>query len=353
MYVSRKHLLSVLNALYDSGTTKISVKHPCETIGELFRFDLEDNGIATVRFTQGAVTYQENREAVEIEHGSQVFEDLPDENSYIRGVIGGGLLPLENHDDLLEFVRRRGYPDLEAGHSPIMIGLDTNLMGFRIPEVLDIDPRTGRSDASDRPATTGYALSKGVKKELDWHYKHYETRRLTEAFGEEFARLQNQPAGDNREGFLGLYEFRRLASRRTADLVPAEDTDEIGTGDEEIIEAYRQYDIGNRKRVLLFSNDYGFIDNAQEAGVWAHHVSFPIDLPRTTTASWEDVANALYVLAVQFGVLQLPKITLYGVWDGKTGKHWQDEKVEVDVRSPVIEPKLGRAIQIVERFDQR
>lgn len=353
MYVARKHLLSALNALYDSGTTSISVKHPCELIGELLRFELENNGNATVRFTQGATTYQENREAVGIKHGNQAFEDLPDENSYIRGVVGGGLLPLENQEKLLEFVQRHGYPDLEAGHAPIMIGLDTNLMGFRIPKVLDIDPVTGRSDTSDRRATTGYALSKGVKKELDWHYKHYQTRRLTEAFGKEFTRLQNQPAGDNREGFLGLYEFRRLASRRASDLVPAENTEEIGIGDEAIIEAYRQYDIGNRKRVLLFSNDYGFIDTARKAGVWAHHVSFPIDMPRTTTASWEDIANALYVLSIQFGVLQLPKLTLYGVWDGKTGKHWQDEKLEVDVRSPVVEPSLKRDIQIVERFDQR
>lgn len=351
MFIARDHLLTLLNTLYDTDTTTITVKHPSEEIGELLRFELEDAGTATVRFTQGANTFRENRETIETKYGKTAYEDLPDANSYIRGVVAGGLLALENETDLDDFVSRYGYPDLEAGHNPVKIGIDANLMGFRIPDVLDIDPLTGQQDTAGRRATTGFALSKGVKQELDWHYNHYDTADVTAAFGEEFRQLQNQPAGANREGFLGLYEFRRYASRRTADLVPGETT-EVETGDSAIIEAYRQYNEGNRKRVLLFSNDYEFIDNAQDAGIWAHHVSFPVDMPRKTTVSWRTLATALYILTIQFAVLNLPKVTLYGVWDGKTGKHWQDEQLRVECRSPVVEPKLQRAISIVERFEQ-
>ncbi len=351
MRIARKHLLTVLNTLYDTGTTSITVKHPSTEIGELLRFELEDEGGATVRFTQGANTYQNNRETVEAKYGSTAYKDLPDANSYIRGVVAGGLLPLENKADLNAFVSRYGYPDLEAGHNPVKIGLDANVMGFRIPDILDIDPLSGQQDAAGRRATTGFALSKSVKKELDWHYNHYNTADVTAAFGEEFSQLQNQPAGANREGLLGLYEFRRYASRRSADLVPGESVD-IETGDPAIIEAYRQYDNGNRNRVLLFSNDYEFIDNAQDVGIWAHHVSFPVDMPRRTAVSWRTLATALYVLTIQFAVLKLPKITLYGVWSGKTGKNWQDEQLQIDCRSPVVEPKLKRAVSIVKRFDQ-
>jgi len=351
MRVAQDHLLTVLNALHDTGTTTITVKHPSQEIGELLRFELEDAGTATVRFTQGANTYHDNRETVKTKYGNTAYRDLPDTNSYIRGVVAGGLLPPENKVDLDAFVSRYGYPDLEAGHDPVKIGIDANLMGFRIPDILDIDPLTGQQDEAGRRATTGFALSKGVKKELDWHYKHYNTADVTTAFGKEFNQLQNQPAGANREGFLGLYEFRRYASRRSADLVPGEPVD-VETGDPAIIEAYRQYDIGNRKRVLLFSNDYEFIDNAQDVGIWAHHVSFPVDMPRRTTVSWRTLATALYVLSIQFAVLKLPKVTLYGVWSGKTGKHWQDEQLQIDCRSPVVEPNLKRAVSIVKRFDQ-
>ena len=49
----------LLNALYDQGTDSIPVKHPCDGIGELLRIELEDNGEATVRFTQGSVDHIE------------------------------------------------------------------------------------------------------------------------------------------------------------------------------------------------------------------------------------------------------------------------------------------------------
>lgn len=351
MLIAQDHLLTLVNALYDAGTTTITVAHPCEEIGELLRIELEDGGSATVRFTQGANTYRENRETVEATYGETAFKDLPDASSYVRGVVAGGLVPPENKAEIDAFVTRYGYPDLQAGHNPVMIGLDANLMGFRMPDVLDIDPRTGKQDAAGRRATTGFALSKGVKKELDWHYKHHNTTDVTAAFGDEFEQLKDQPAGANREGFLGLYAFRRYASRRTADLVPGE-TREVETGDHAIIDAYRKYNEGNRKRVLLFSNDYEFVENAQDVGIWAHHVSFPVDMPRQTTVSWRTLTAALYILTVQFGVLKLPKATLYGVWNGKTGKHWQDEQLRVDCRSPVLEPKLRRAVSIVERFEQ-
>jgi hypothetical protein len=351
MYIQRDHLVTLLNALYDSGVSSIPVKHPCDDIGELLRIELKAAGQATVRFTKGAVTYRDARETIELEYGPRAYNDLPDANSYVRAFVGSGLVPPENADAIAEFVQQHGYPDLEAGHDPVMIGLDTNLMGFRLTEALDIDPVSGSRDGANRRPTMGYALSKGVKKELDWYYNHYDTADLTAAFGEEFARLQNQPAGSNREGFLGLYEFRRLASRRRTDLVPGEDGD-VEKGDAAIIQAYREYDQGNRKRVLLFSNDYAFIDNAQDVGLRAQHVTFPVDLPRKTTVPWRGLTTLLYILAVQFGVLQLPKLTLYGVWENKSGKHWQDEALFVDNRSPVVGEALERAISIVERFEE-
>jgi hypothetical protein len=65
------------------------------------------------------------------------------------------------------------------------------------------------------------------------------------------------------------------------------------------------------------------------------------------TASWWSIEKALYYLAVIFGVLRLPKVTLYGVWNGKTGKHWQNEQLDVIPRSPEIEYVLDRDLSIV------
>lgn len=37
-----------------------------------------------------------------------------------------------------------------------------------------------------------------------------------------------------------------------------------------------------------------------------------------------------YVLSVLFGILTLPKMTLYGVWKRKAGMDWHDEMLKLD-----------------------
>ncbi len=346
MEISRRHLTVVLNALYDSGVTSIPVKHPYEEVGELFRIELGDYQESTVRFTQGAMSYRESRDTVHQQFGEDPYEDLPGHTDYVKAAVAGGLVDPENQTEIDSFLDRHTHPDLTAGHNPVMVAYDTNLFGFRIPEILDIDPVTGSTDGSGRPPANGYALSGGVKEELDWYYNRFSTRSLEDAFGQEFARLKDQPAGANRMGVLGLYEFRDRMANRAVDIVPSE------TGDADIVDAYERYDKENRKRILLFSNDYGFVDRARSQDIWAHHVAFPVDLPRKATAPWVDIVNTLYVMTVMFGVLVLPKVTLYGVWTGKTGLEWQREQLDIDVRSPVVEPRIKRDVTLVKQFEE-
>ena len=47
------------------------------------------------------------------------------------------------------------------------------------------------------------------------------TDDLVAAFGEEYERLDGQPAGSNREGFLGRFEYRRLMAERNDLFNPA------------------------------------------------------------------------------------------------------------------------------------
>lgn len=342
MQIERRRLMVLLNALYDQGVDSIPVKHPCEDIGELILIELEDDGQATVRFVQGTMTYQDNRESIPAKHGQPPYEDLPDAQTYTRVAVASGHVQLANHDDVGEFIQRHGYADLEAGHDPVVLGLDANIIAWRLPEVLGIDSETGATDDRDRRPTNGYALATGVKEELDWHYKQYNTHELAEAFGEEFARLDNQPAGANREGFLGLYEYRRLRTNRTVDVI------ECDTGDEAIVASYQDFNQNSRKQAVLLSNDRGFVDRSNNAGVPAQHIDYPIDIPRKSTGSWTQAAELLYFLAILFGVIRLPKVTIYGVWNGKDGRHWQHEQLDIDCRSPKVEPQLERDLTILD-----
>lgn len=344
MQLERQHLTHLLNALYTEGVTSFSVKHPCSDIGELLEIDISNPTQTVIRFSQGALTYQDTREEIHTVYGEQVYNDLPDKETYIRALVASGLVDAENYEDIETFFHQQAYPDLDAGHEPVALGIDTNLLAWRMPDALQLDPQR-YSDDKGRSPVNGFALATGIYEELDWHYSHYETRSLEDAFGPEFARLDNQPAGSNREGFLGLFEYRRLRDHRYADTIESE------TGDEAIVDAYAQYDRDSRKKVILLSNDYGFVELARDSGVLAQHVSFPVDIPRKVTVSWDEVQDVLYTLSVLFGVLRLPKVTLYGVWNGKTGEDWQRHRVDVDCRSERAEEKLRRDQAITLEYE--
>lgn len=210
----------------------------------------------------------------EVHVGDQPHDDLPDENHYVAATIAGGLTDIGNWEEIDEFVWRHGYPDLEAGHDSVFAGIDTNHFPWRIQDTLGIDPVKGREDDAGRAAVNGYGLSTGVKEELGWCYKHHDTYSLASAFGAEFDRLSDQPADANGQGFLGLYEYRRLMANRRVDVV------ESGTGDDAIIEGHETYADEGCTRLLLFSNDYRYGETARDVGLRAQHVEIPVDLPR-------------------------------------------------------------------------
>lgn len=54
-----------------------------------------------------------------------------------------------------------------------------------------------------------------------------------------------------------------------------------------------------------------------------------------------------YVLSIRFGVLALPKVTLYGVWKGKGGQARQGEQLAVECRSPALGSLVERDIAIL------
>ncbi|AGN02390.1 hypothetical protein L593_12235 [Salinarchaeum sp. Harcht-Bsk1] len=334
MELERGPLTILLNALFDAGEDEIAVRHPADEVGELLRIELGDPGSSTVHFPADHDDYANARHAVEREYGSGVSDELPDPRSYCNGLMAGGLVDPANSDDIEAFLDRYGSPDLTAGHKPVVAGFDTNLLPWRIADVLELYP-------GPEATVNGFALATGVRDELDWDHKRSDTGRIESAFGSEFSALWNQPAGSRREGRLGENYYRLLRDHRYADEVTTD------RGDEDIVQGYDAYQDDNRKEVLLFSNDRDFIERARSHRVLAQRVEVPRSLPEMAEASWDDICNALYVLTVLFGVLELPKVTLYGVWQGKGGQAWQREQLRVDCRSPKVEAPVERDLEIL------
>lgn len=345
MELTRDQLSILLNALYELDERSITVTHPATEVGELLRVELQDPTQSTVSVTTGAVSYDSALDEIQRTHGKQIREELPNSAAYVKSVVASGLVDIRNREEVETIINRYGYQDLQEGHPPRYAGFDTNLLPWRMHDVLGIDPELYSDDAGRAPVN-GYTLPAGVDTELSISYRYGENAvpasELADAFGTEYERLAGQPTENNRETRLGLREFRRLRETRPHDIVASE------TGDTEIIDGCMDYYADEPTGVILFSNDYGFIDEARDRKIPAVHIDFDIDFARHLTGSWDEIATLLYELAVTFGVIELPKVTLYGAWQDKGPQNWKREEIDVDPRSEKVAAILERDKPIVE-----
>lgn len=345
MELSRQQMPVLLNGLYELDQRSLAVTHPAEEVGELLRVELGDPAESTVSVTTGAVSYGSALDDIQRRYGKQVRDELPDRVAYVKAVVASGLTDVRNLDDIETVVTRYGYQDLEEGHPPRYAGFDTNLLPWRMHDVLGIDPELHR-ESNGRAPVNGYTLPAGVDTELSISHRYGEdsvpAARLAEALGREYERLAGQPTENNRETRLGLREFRRLRETRPHDIVACD------TGDTAIIEGCTDYYDDEPTDVILFSNDYGFVDEARDRDVPAVHVDFDIDFPRRLTGTWDQIATLLYELAVVFGVVRLPRATLYGVWSEKGPRNWHREEIHVEPRSEALATILRRDRPIVD-----
>jgi hypothetical protein len=346
MHLTRQQLTILLNALYEDDIRRLTVSHPSDAIGDLVELHLDDPFDSDVRVIQKKDDYTESLQDVDRQYGSPAVDDLPSPQSYLNALFAGGLLSPENEADIEEFLERYGSPDLNAGHRPVFAAFDTNLLPWRIASVLELR-QSGYWGS--QPIVNGFALASGIRDELDWDHKHDkgDVRHLEGAFGEPFSRLFNQPAGSNREGRLGGIHYRQLRDYQYADEI------ETDRGDEAIVAGYDDYQAAGRKDVLLFSNDRNFIERAKTHRILAQHVDLPRTIPPSLTATWENLSDTLFMLTILFGVLEIPKTTLYGVWSGKSGREWHDEMIDVDCRSATLAPKLERDKRIVDAYAEQ
>ena len=270
-----------------------------------------------------------------------MFEDLPEAAQFRKAVLASGVIDPANQDEIETFLDRYGDPDLMAGHPPAFAGFDTNLMPWRIDRVLGLHD-------SDRDIgyVNGFVLGTGVRDELDWDYKCHDTDPFVDAFGDAYEAYWNQPLGSARIGRLGLLTYRRIRDIEQAIEIQSDESDEA------IIDAYDEYDREYRSDILLFSNDRNFVERAQAHRMLGQRVDFPDELPAETTATWREIEYLLYMLAVVFGIIEVPSVTVYGVWRGKDELDWQHERVKLDARSPKLRPKLEGDLSIVESYEE-
>lgn len=347
MNLSRQNLTLLLNALYELGEKTITVKHPSSEIGELLRINLSDPAASTVSVTTDTDSYKQKLLTLKHHHGSKLHGEIPNESAYVKALARSGLVNIDNQDEVKQKLSRHGYRDLQAGHPPLYAGFDTNLFAWRMDDVLNLDPEANKDDVGRSPIN-GYILSTGVKEELSitkrYGKNNMSADSLADALGTEFKRLSDQPTEDNRETRLGVKEYQRLRESSSNDIVKTD------TGDQAIVEGCAEYYEDEQTDVILFSNDEGFCELTENLNIISLEVKFPKNIRQQLTGTWDQIATLLYIFSVIFGIIILPKATLYGAWDEKASQHWRREEIDVEARSPKLHALLERDKPIVDTY---
>ncbi len=325
--ITRKQLPLLFNALYSTGSHTLSVNHKSNIISTLYKIELDHGKPASIRFTNGSNQYKEELSEVERRHGKQALSEIPSFRSFI-GAFTSRVLKFDNQDQISEQIEPYRNRRLQHRNSAALAVFDTNLIQYWPARQLGVAPELDGG-------LNGYGVVTGVRDELmnyDGNEKINNTRDLKEAFGQEFEELFNQPKGTPRQLQLGRQYFTRLQRELYTEKIRSE------IGDNAITAACEDSDFD----LILFSNDSGFISSGRDRGVPSILVDLPQSVPRRETVSWEDAATTLYLHAIQFGILELPKLDVWGVWPRKKPNEWETDTLAVRCRSPVVAKQLSR-----------
>lgn len=330
--VHRNDLTVVLNAIA-AEETEIKVSHLCDEIDDLYTFEVGPPNDSTIRFEKSADEYGSARSRI---MGDQAQAEVPERDAYVRSFTTS-VLEYENQSDLDAFIGRYTGLDPSQGHRPVYGVLDSNVIRWQLGDPLGIDPNNG--------GLQGSLLVTGVRDELHRYggnEKIQNTNELIDELHPKFDRLFNQFKGQPREQRLGLEHYQYLDKQIYSDEITSD------REDENILEACEAFKRNSGYDLLFFSNDRNAVSMAREKNILGHRVEFPSRLGRKAPASWSDFSTLLYVHAMLFGIIRLPKVDLYGVWAGSEGD--TTGRVLVECRSQSTQHRLGRDLSVLETW---
>lgn len=303
------------------------LKHP------LFHIQLFENS-ATIRCNYSFGEY--NQQLAHLQNQS-IFSEILSYNDLKETFIQSGILPYPNLQELLVTVQNLSNRDIIRGDRPLFLGLDTNLYRDRFYTTqyhwLKKLPRN----------KIGLMLSPHVKGELRVSYKYTDKhiRRLRNACAHSFYQKYisdfiNQNRLEDRQKRLGFEETEKINHIHWIIVLPWLKKEQLQENEDQNI--ILNYELAVQERnidLILLSRDKDFIDMAHGiSGIHTLLLETPsMHIAQNAAPSWYNLAQFIYVLAVQFGMIVLENkevsLVLQGIWRGKNGEDWDNESLKL------------------------
>jgi len=336
-----------LNGLFLTGVRRFTVKSLLLN-QELFRVTL--SGVGEKSELTGLVeneTYEQLRN-----NCCEVIGEIPTYTDYLNVFLASGINKPKDWPQIKERIVKFLDRDPLRGERSVFISFDTNALRRRYYTLISNLLITENARRRARPLRAGFAVSTGVRNELerfDAKYSDSDVSSMSRILGVQREILDeffNQLKLGARLSKLGYTEYLKILKQEYTEELEGK------PGDIQIIETLESFSKRRNVDILVLSEDSDFIQRANTRKLTGIRLDRPTNPPQKTETNWEDIAQLLYTTATTYGAITLTAKTsakIYGIWKGKKAENWQTESLKITTDDTTLQEILEKNQKILEK----
>lgn len=340
MIIPKDYFVALLNELSrDSG--QVVVKYP--PIGTIFTIKI-DEMCTLYPMPKEEFKYLRKNLLDPWHHDKFISNEIPTDMDLTTCLYASSILRSEGESSLKDKLQEGCKRNLMKGDKPLFIGYDTNSLRHRSNRVV-AEILSGLS--RDPVMNIGFCLNEIIKEELRYRWDHkYRISDVNELskVHRQAHNFLNQHPKDARMARMGAVEYKHIMTQPNC-----VETIGRGYGDIKIIRSFEFFRDKRNVDILLISGDNDFTAMAHEEKMNALYLKQPTSYDKELEASWEQVVELLYCVAVVFGHVLINGIDVYGIWKGKVEDDWDGYRISIDPYNRKLKGDMFRDIRILER----
>jgi len=312
MIVPREYLIPLLNSMVRSGERDLSVYEGHRGIGPILSCSISGG-----RFPLSVIDRGDYEK-----HLVGNIEELHYKDMITLIVKGSGFYPHQEIGPILEEYGSMVEGRMVArGDRPVWLFFDTCAIMNNISYVLR------KAIKGELVRTTTMGVQNEIEEKMDMRFKSRDDLdRYREVFGESIDEYFNQPFKVGRIARLSYPELDRMRIDLGRDLI-----EDHEVGDTAILNGFRKESRRMNVDGIVVSSDRIMVERALEHGMRGWFLPPTQVFPRELTIKMSDLALMIYRASVLYGKVRLnDSVIVKGIWHGKEGSDWKQEKVWVE-----------------------
>ncbi len=340
MIVPKDYFVALLNEL-SRNSDQVVVKYP--PIGTIFTIKMDET-CALYPMPKEEFKHLRKNLLDPWHNDKFISDEIPTDMDLVTCLYASSILRSEEESSLKDKLQEGCQRNLLKGDKPLFVGYDTNSLRHRsnrvVANILSELPR-------DSAANMGFCLNESVKTELRYRWNHKYKMPDVNTLGKVHRQARtflNQHPKDARMARLGAVEYKHIMTQPNCVEINGR-----GYGDNKIVRSFESFRDKRNVDILLISGDNDFTAMAHEEKMNALYMKQPTNYSTELEASWEQVVELLYCVAVVFGHVFINDIDVFGIWTGKVEDDWDGYRVSIDPSNRDLKGDMFRDIRILEK----